>query len=182
MPLPPSIKHIRDDNAALPKVVHAIPSSVGNACLLKRGQEQFTSSATTLLLGWKLAPQAALARESWPGVSPLLVQGHTSYGERPMSSKESRAYPKYKPKYRVTNSPEYDKVVIARGDLRAWMSPEAIADWRARRTGGRDAQSQHSDPAIETDLTLRLLLHLPLRQTQGFLGSLSTHEASPRRS
>ena len=38
-----------------------------------------------------------------------------------------------------------------------------------RHSGG---QRQYSDVAIETALTLRLLFHLPLRQTEGFLHSL----------
>ena len=41
---------------------------------------------------------------------------------------------------------------------------------RGRRHSGR--QRQYSDVAIETALTLRLLFHLPLRQTDGFLHSL----------
>ena len=38
--------------------------------------------------------------------------------------------------------------------------------------GTRGGQRQYSDVAIETALTLRLLFHLPLRQTEGFLHSL----------
>ena len=36
----------------------------------------------------------------------------------------------------------------------------------------RDGQRRYSDLAIETALTLRLLYHLPLRQTEGFLHAL----------
>ena len=38
--------------------------------------------------------------------------------------------------------------------------------------GRRGGQLRYSDVAIETALTLRLLFHLPLRQTEGFLRSL----------
>jgi len=38
--------------------------------------------------------------------------------------------------------------------------------------GKRGGQLQYSDVAIETALTLRLLFHLPLRQTEGFLRSI----------
>ena len=38
--------------------------------------------------------------------------------------------------------------------------------------GKRGAQLKYSDLAIETALTLRLLFHLPLRQTEGFVHSL----------
>ena len=89
-----------------------------------------------------------------------------------MSSKKSRVHPKYKTKYRVTNWAEYDRSLVARGDLRIWFSAEAIAGWNAKPTGRRGAQPMDSDLAIETALSLRMLLHLPLRQTEGFLGSL----------
>jgi len=41
---------------------------------------------------------------------------------------------------------------------------------RARRQRG--GQPKYSNLAIETVLTLRLLFHLPLRQTEGFLTSI----------
>ena len=39
-------------------------------------------------------------------------------------------------------------------------------------TGKRGAQPIYADMAIETALALRLLFHLPLRQTEGFLGAV----------
>jgi hypothetical protein len=39
-------------------------------------------------------------------------------------------------------------------------------------TGKRGAQPIYADIAIETAIALRLLFHLPLRQTEGFLGSV----------
>ena len=39
-------------------------------------------------------------------------------------------------------------------------------------TGKCGAQPIYADIAIETALALRLLFHLPLRQTEGFLGSV----------
>jgi DDE family transposase len=50
------------------------------------------------------------------------------------------------------------------------VSPRAPCE--APMTGKRGAQPIDTDIAIETALTLRLLLHLPLRQTEGFLGSI----------
>ena len=38
--------------------------------------------------------------------------------------------------------------------------------------GKRGGQLQYSEVAIETALTLRLIFHLPLRQTEGFLRSI----------
>ena len=53
-----------------------------------------------------------------------------------------------------------------------WLAPDAIATWEAVGVGKRGGQRQYSDLAIETALTLRLIFHLPLRQTEGFLTSI----------
>ena len=53
-----------------------------------------------------------------------------------------------------------------------WLEPEAIAMWEVTGVGKRGGQLQYSDAAIECTLTLRLLFHLPLRQTEGFLTSI----------
>ena len=45
--------------------------------------------------------------------------------------------------------------------------------WKPARDGRRGGQLKFSGPAIETALILRLVFHLPLRQTEGFLASLS---------
>ena len=84
----------------------------------------------------------------------------------------SRVHPKYKTRYRVTNWPEYDRALVNRGDLTLWISPGAIKAWNAKPSGCRGAPCKYSDLAIETALTIRLLFHLPLRQTEGFLRSL----------
>ena len=84
----------------------------------------------------------------------------------------SRVYPPYKTKYRVANWASYDRALVERGDVTLWVSPEAVASWEPVGVGTRGGQRQYSDVAIETALTLRLLFHLPLRQTEGFLQSL----------
>ena len=85
---------------------------------------------------------------------------------------KSRVHPKYKTKYRVGNWPAYDRALVQRGDLTVWLAPAAIATWEAVGVGTRGGQLQYSDLAIETALTLRLIFHLPLRQTEGFLTSI----------
>ena len=83
-----------------------------------------------------------------------------------------RRHPKYRTAYRVHNWPEYEKSLRDRGDVTIWLSPEAIDAWTPAKTGKRGGQPLYSDLAIETGLTLRMLFHQPLRQTEGFLGSL----------
>ena len=81
-------------------------------------------------------------------------------------------HPTYKTKYHVGNWPAYDRTLVQRGDITLWLAPEVIATWEAVGVGTRGGQLQYSDLAIETALTLRLLFHLPLRQTEGFLTSI----------
>ena len=85
---------------------------------------------------------------------------------------KSRVHPKYKTKYHVGNWPAYDRALVQRGDITVWLAPDAIATWEAVGVGKRGGQLQYSDLVIETALTLRLIFHLPLRQTEGFLTSI----------
>ncbi len=85
---------------------------------------------------------------------------------------KSRVHPTYKTKYRVANWASYDRTLVRRGDVTVWVSPAAVATWTPAGVGTRGGQRKYSGLAIETALTLRLLFHLPLRQTEGFLTSL----------
>ena len=85
---------------------------------------------------------------------------------------KSRVHPTYKTKYHVQNWAAYDRALVCRGDITIWLSPAAIAAWEPDGAGTRGAQRKYSDLAIESALTLRLLFHLPRRQTEGFLTSL----------
>ena len=82
---------------------------------------------------------------------------------------KSSVHPKYKTQYHVGNWPAYDRALVQRGDITVWLAPDAIATGEAVGVGKRGGQRQYSDLAIETALTLRLIFHLPLRQTEGFL-------------
>ncbi len=86
--------------------------------------------------------------------------------------KSSRVNPDYKKRYRVRNWPEYEAGLRARGDLEIWFDEDAITAWEPAPTGKRGAQRRYSDTAIVTVLTLRQVFHLPLRQAEGFVGSL----------
>jgi len=76
--------------------------------------------------------------------------------------------------YRVKNWAVYDRGLNQRGSLTVWFTPEAIDGWHYPGPPQRGAQFQYSDLAIETALTRRLVYHLPLRQTEGFLESILT--------
>ena len=81
-------------------------------------------------------------------------------------------HPKYKTAYRVNNWREYEQSLRDRGNITLWITPEAIAAWTPPQTGKRGDQPVYSDFVIETVLSLPLLFHLPLRQAEGFLGSV----------
>ena len=70
-------------------------------------------------------------------------------------------------RYRVRDWAAYDRALVRRGNITVWLSPEAIAAWRApagRRT--------FSDAAIAAALTVRAVYRLALRQTEGLIASI----------
>ena len=75
--------------------------------------------------------------------------------------------------YRVRNWPEYEAGLRRRGDLTIWLSEDAIKTWRAPSSGEPGGQRVYANIAFETALTIRMVFHLPLRQTEGFLRSLA---------
>ena len=84
----------------------------------------------------------------------------------------SLVHPKYKTKYSVENWAEYERGLRSRGDLMIWFNEDVMESWVPRGKRRRGAQRRYSDLAIETALTLSMLFHLPLRQTEGFVGSI----------
>ena len=91
----------------------------------------------------------------------------------PYKFNEGRRHKFPKARYRVTNWPGYDAALVRRGELTVWLTDEAIAAWHAPATGERGGQPIYSAIAIETALTLRLVFHQPLRQTEGLLRSIA---------
>jgi hypothetical protein len=77
-----------------------------------------------------------------------------------------------KSRYRVRNWAYYEAGLQRRGALTVWLSDRALEAWRAPATGRPGGQRIYSDLAIEAALTIRMVFHLPLRQTEGFLRSL----------
>lgn len=86
--------------------------------------------------------------------------------------KSSLVHPPYKTKYQVGNWREYERGLRSRGDVTVWFSEDAIAAWTPPGNGRRGGQQLYSELAIETALTLQVVFHLPLRQTEGFVASL----------
>lgn len=85
---------------------------------------------------------------------------------------KSKVTPKYKTKYRVKNWPIYEAALRKRGDITVWFDEDAVDAWNAAPSGRPGGQRRYSDLAIVTALTLRVVFHLALRQTEGFVASL----------
>ena len=77
-----------------------------------------------------------------------------------------------RPKRQVTNWAEYDAALRQRGSLTVWFTDAAIESWKAAPRTTPGGQPSYSDLAITTGLTLRAVFQLPLRQTEGLIGSL----------
>jgi len=72
---------------------------------------------------------------------------------------------------RTGNWREYDRELIARGDLTVWISSDL--SWHAAQGAGlRGRPRVFTDAAIQAVLTLKVLYQLPLRAAQGIAGSL----------
>ena len=80
--------------------------------------------------------------------------------------------PKFKKKYKVTNWKEYEQSLCNRDSLTLWISSSVIRTWKAKASKSRGRQHQFSDQAIQTILSVRLVFHLSLRQTEGFIASI----------
>ena len=72
----------------------------------------------------------------------------------------------------MANWSDYNEALRQRGSLTVWFTDDAIAAWKAAPRTTPGGQPHYSDLAITTALTLRALFHLPLRQTEGLIGSV----------
>ncbi|MGF7213469.1 IS5 family transposase [Skermanella aerolata] len=72
----------------------------------------------------------------------------------------------------MTNWSAYNEALRQRGSLTVWFTDDAIAAWKAAPRTTPGGQPHYSDLAITTALTLRAVFHLPLRQTEGLIGSV----------
>ena len=72
--------------------------------------------------------------------------------------------------YKALNWPAYNKALKRRGSLTIWFDPDLA--WAAKPSGKRGRQPVYSDAAVQTCLTMKVLLGMALRQTTGFVESL----------
>jgi len=77
-----------------------------------------------------------------------------------------------KSQYRVRNWANFETGLKRRGSLTVWLSHTALGAWRTPASGKPGGQRTCSDLAIEAARMIRMVFHLPLRQTERFLRSL----------
>ncbi|HET8671846.1 MAG TPA: IS5 family transposase [Candidatus Saccharimonadales bacterium] len=78
-----------------------------------------------------------------------------------------------KPYYRIRNWRQYNSALVQRGSLTLWFDQSAMDAWLNTQPSGRRGKSRlYADAAILCALTIRQVFHLPLRATQGLIGSL----------
>ena len=75
-------------------------------------------------------------------------------------------------KFRVKNWSEYDAGLKQRGSLTFWVNEEVLKSWlEEEKTGKQGASPKYSDQAIITMMTIKRVMGLAGRQTEGFVGS-----------
>jgi hypothetical protein len=89
-----------------------------------------------------------------------------------MPSKSRSQAGRRSPSPRPRDWSSYDASLRQRGSLIVWFSPAAMAGWKAAPRTTPGGQALYSALAILTALTLRSVLHLGLRQTEGLVGSM----------
>jgi hypothetical protein len=76
-------------------------------------------------------------------------------------------------RYRIRNWPEHNRALVKRGELTLWFDEDAIAGWRHRDpSDGPGRPKVYADAAIQCAMVPKLVFHLSLRSSQGFLRSL----------
>src|SRR3954447_19626540 len=75
-------------------------------------------------------------------------------------------------KRKVTNWRDYDESLRRRGSVTVWSSDEAVEAWEAERRTSRGGQPAYSDRAILTALTVKAVVRLAYRLTEGLIGSV----------
>lgn len=75
--------------------------------------------------------------------------------------------------YRLRNWKDYNAALVQRGSLTLCVSDDVITAWRRTdKTGKRGRPRVYSDTAVLAMAMLKEVYHLPLRATQGLMGSL----------
>lgn len=89
-----------------------------------------------------------------------------------MSKIEKNIQTQSKKKYEVINWKEYNESLCRRGDLTIWVEEDLGEKWYNAEVFQRGRPYIYNDVCIEFLLSIKAILGLPYRQTQGFVRSL----------
>lgn len=98
---------------------------------------------------------------------------HAQEWQMPYKNTEGHQHEFAKPKYKVVDWPKYNDALLRCGDFTIWFTEAAINEWRPAKTGARGRPQEYSNHAIETAVLICQAFHLPLRQTEGFMNSMT---------
>src|SRR5271154_296291 len=134
------------------------------------------SSVAIVLLIMSFAAQGTLLQGS-AGLPARACRGRLAVHNRKPSAVPFKHHAEHRhhiprPRYRVTNRPEYEAALRRRGSLTVWFTDEAIAAWRAEPRTTPGGQPHYSTLAITTALTMRTVFGLALGQAGGLIGSV----------
>ena len=90
----------------------------------------------------------------------------------PYKLQEPRRHHIDKMTFKVTNWSDYDEGLRRRGSLTFWVEEDVLQSWYAAPRTTPGGQPVYADGTIEMILTLGMVYHLPLRQTEGFASSI----------
>ena len=80
-----------------------------------------------------------------------------------------------KARFSVRNWRRYNESLVARGSITLWFSGETLRKWyHENGAGKRGRPFTYSDSTMELFLSIRELLRLPYRQTEGFVRGMLT--------
>ena len=74
--------------------------------------------------------------------------------------------------YQITNWSEYNQALIQRGRLTLWLDEDTITNWYYKGLNRPGGLYRYSDTCIQCGLSLKSVLKLAFRQTQGLMQSL----------
>lgn len=80
--------------------------------------------------------------------------------------------PKKKNTYRITNWPDYNKALIQRGAITLWLDEQTLDNWYHSGPQLPGGAIRYSDTCIQCALSIKAVLRLAFRQTQGLIHSL----------
>ncbi|WP_233902824.1 IS5 family transposase [Vibrio campbellii] len=104
----------------------------------------------------------------------LIALSFCSYLQMPNKYNQRKRRHFSKPKFRTRNWRQYNQSLKDRGSIDIWLSKEILDEWQfdKRHYDGTGSTVKYPDKTIEACHHLRMVFKQPLRQAQGFIGSL----------